>query len=133
MDIQIEQYFIHTYITKNRQDRLLYELSNPKKRIDGIHRFCHDTIQLVKPSMIRYRGKDVSVLQNYMDTCRESQCYVLSDDSAIDGTWQNRKIILSQIIGNGGASIAIFKKFVIIETEQVQGAAEKFVLGSDVL
>lgn len=133
MDIQIEQYFIHTYITKNRQDRLLYELSSPKKRGDGIQRFCHGTMQLIKPSMIRYQGKDVSVLQNNINMCQENQCYLISDDSTIDGTWQDRETVLSQIIENGGASIAIFKDFVIIETEQVQGAAEKFVLGSAVL
>lgn len=131
MDIQTEQFFVHTYITKSRQDRLLYELNSPQKRRDGIRRFCHCTMQLVKSSMMRYQGKDVSILQNGIDACRESQCYVISEDSAIDDTWQDRETILSQIIGKGGPSIAIFKNFVVIETEQIQGAAEKFLLGME--
>lgn len=37
---QTEVEIIKTYVIKNKQDRLLYELSNPQKRTDVIWRFA---------------------------------------------------------------------------------------------
>lgn len=130
MDSKTEYDFIKKYIVKNKQDRIQYELSNKNKRIDGICRFCHRTPDLVKAAMIFYRGYNVSVLQKYIGASREEQCYVISFDNTIDGTWQRSEIIFSRIVGMGMPSIAIFKNFSVIETEQVQGPAEKFILKS---
>lgn len=36
-----ELYFIDTYVSPNRRERLKHELSSEKKRRDGLWRFCH--------------------------------------------------------------------------------------------
>lgn len=128
MHKETEFNFIHTYIQKNQQDRLRYEFNNPKKRIHGICRFCHNTSQLLHPKTIVYHGTDTSVLQQFLRTCKDIQCYVLSFDEELDGTWQTKDAVFSRLIGMGMPSIAVFSDSVIIETEQVQGAAEKWLL-----
>lgn len=41
MDYSAEKHFVQTFIRRNRRERLLYELTTPKKRMDGVSRFCH--------------------------------------------------------------------------------------------
>ena len=36
-----EEYFAAVYLRKDRRERLLHELTNPKKRDRGLDRFCH--------------------------------------------------------------------------------------------
>lgn len=40
MDYSAERHFVRTFIRKNRRERLLYELTTPKKRVDGAAAFA---------------------------------------------------------------------------------------------
>ena len=53
MDCAAEERFVRTYIRKNRRERLLYELTAPKKRYAGLERFCHGAGDLLDPEKIR--------------------------------------------------------------------------------
>lgn len=41
---EIEEKFVKQYITKGRQERLVYELGSSKKRINAMSRFCHSSL-----------------------------------------------------------------------------------------
>ena len=47
MDCSAEERFVRSFVVKERQERLLYELTRPKKRYDGLSRFCHTAEQLL--------------------------------------------------------------------------------------
>ena len=59
MDYLNEQHFVQTFIRKDRSDRLLYELTTPEKRYDGVSRFCHQAKELLEPSRIIMEGEDL--------------------------------------------------------------------------
>ena len=52
LDSSAEQRFVRLFIQKSRKDRLLYELTTPEKRYDGISRFCHQTKELLAASKV---------------------------------------------------------------------------------
>ncbi len=47
MDYSNEQHFVQSFIRKARRERLLYELTTPEKRYDGVNRFCHQAKELL--------------------------------------------------------------------------------------
>ena len=51
-----EEYFIRTFIRKERRERLLNEFSNTKKRSRGLDRFCHTSTELLSPARIKAEG-----------------------------------------------------------------------------
>lgn len=128
MNKKIEEEFVKNYIVSNKRERLLFELKG-KKRKDGIGRFCHCTDVLLKETIIKESGKYIrDELQNVIDTVKEETCYIISYFEDIDGKEMDKREVLNTIIGRGMPSIAIFKDVAIIETEQEQGAAVKFLL-----
>ncbi len=132
MEKEIEEFFVKTFIMQNKQDRILHELCHEKKRINALSRFCHRTNEHIKETKIIYFGNDISIneLQKYIDITKEKQGYVISYDKSLDAKWFKKDEVLSLIIGRGMPSIAVFNHLAIIETEQTQGPAQKFVLKS---
>lgn len=124
----LEEEFVRAYIVKNKRERLLFELHGPK-RLDAVGRFCHCADDLLIESRIRAKGqyilKDIEA-RLLASGCQT--CYVISYSSGIDGKELRKQDVLDEIIGRGMPSIAIFNDFVIIETEQVQGPAIKYIL-----
>lgn len=56
------------------------------------------------------------------------ECYVMAYAEYLDGRMLPWSEAWKLINGNGMPAAMIFDGFAIVETEQVQGAAEKFVL-----
>ncbi|MBD5134785.1 MAG: hypothetical protein HDT39_02290 [Lachnospiraceae bacterium] len=56
---------------------------------------------------------------------------MISWESDIDGRILPIENAINEVIGNGMASIVIFSNVILIETEQEQGAAIKYVLALD--
>ncbi len=129
MEKEIEETFVNTYIVKNRRERLLYELFSKNKRKNALSRFCHNSTENLIASKIAYAGKETLQLQNSISRIKDEYCYVLSFEKTLDGTWCKKSDIISRIIGLGMPSIAVFSHMAIIETEQIQGSAVKFILG----
>ena len=48
MDKSIERFFVKTYIDKDCQERLLFELNSMKKRSKALSRFSHDAETVLK-------------------------------------------------------------------------------------
>ena len=51
MDSKIEKEFVKSYIDKNYQERLLYELGSSKKRVNALSRFSHNAETILKKSV----------------------------------------------------------------------------------
>lgn len=132
MEKDVEERFVNLYIVKSKRMRILHEFFHNEKRRYAIGRFCHMTTNYVKENCILDSGNKLSQeeLFELMRKNNQKKCYVISWDSDIDGTWLNLEAALEAAIGLGMPSILIFDDFAIIETEQEQGAACKYVLSS---
>lgn len=128
---EIEKNFVNTYIIKNRRERIIFELSNPKKREDALSRFCHEALTYLMESMIIYQGNKVShaeLLSMIREHTKEKQCYVIAYNEYLDQKFMENQNAINEVIGNGMAAIMIWDNIVIVETEQEQGPAMKYVL-----
>ena len=67
MNFEIEQEFVKTYINIKFQNRLLYELSSLKKRINAISRFSHSAQTMLKDSLKKKVVTNLSIFQNNKD------------------------------------------------------------------
>lgn len=128
MNKAIEESFVNSYILNNKRDRLLFELCG-KKRRDGIDRFSHSADNFLIESKIKLKGQHISKdLQIIVTESKCHKCYVISYSEELDGKEFNKDEVLNLILGCGMPSIAIFDNFAIIETEQEQGPATKYLL-----
>lgn len=128
MNKAIEESFVNSYIINSKRERLLFELCG-KKRRDGIGRFSHCAESLLNETKIKLKGQHISKdLRNVVATANSHKCYVISYSEELDGKEFNKDEIIDLILGCGMPSIAIFDNFAIIETEQEQGPAIKYLL-----
>ncbi len=128
MNKAIEENFVNSYIIKNKRDRILFELCG-KKRRNAIDRFSHHSDNLLIEAKIKLKGQYISEdLRHVVATTDNHKCYVISYSQELDGKEFNKNEILNLMLGCGMPSIAIFDNFAIIETEQEQGPAVKYLL-----
>ena len=80
MDYSIEQNFVRKFIRKDRRRRVLYELTTPEKRYDGISRFCHQAEELLQPSKIFMKGDDMVRSPEFKRFVKEHDevCFIMS-------------------------------------------------------
>lgn len=132
MDRIIEEKFVRTFIEKRIQDRIIFELSDSKRRDTAIDRFCHRTDDLVKPKYILHKSNKLwsdEILNMISELSNEKSCYVISFLPDIDGIQTTLEGALSRCLGAGMPSIMIVgENIAVIETEQVQGPATKYIL-----
>ena len=67
MDYEMEIRFIRSYIRKERRERLLYELTSPKKRYDGLSRYCHQADDLLDNRTILMSGTNLYSQKGFID------------------------------------------------------------------
>ena len=134
MENLIEKRFIDNFIKKNKRERVLYELSNPRKRKDAIGRFCHNTLEIIDEKKLIYSGKTITLeeLKKYInDSSKGEMCYVISWDEEFDGKCVEPGAALEHMTSSGMAVVIIFTGLIIIKEEQEVGAPTKYVLFSD--
>ena len=130
MENTAEQYFIQTYIKKNRRDRLLFELSAEKRRYDGLSRFCHQAGELLDPAKIIAAGDDLERRTEFMRFVKQHDeaCYVISPDYEMDGRTLQTKDAVSLAAAFYDAVIIIGSTFAIIFGEPMKGGRDKYLL-----
>lgn len=92
--IDYEYMFIHSFVNKNRQDRVLFELSNTKKRADCIRSFSEFHKQQLKSDKLimlthKCSPKDVRDKITALGYSFSNQVYILHFNPDFD------RIILS--------------------------------------
>ena len=128
--MEVEENFVKQYIIKERQERLINELSSSKKRINAMSRFCHSSLDLIKPNKI-YESGDISserLLSLLNKYGKNDKNYIMAYSENIDKKYMSNDEAIEKVIGNGMAAIIINSDIVIIETEQYMGPAVKYVL-----
>ena len=122
-----EAYFVKQFIVRSRRDRLLYELQSRRKRRDGIGRFCHDTENLIDNSKLIVSGSHLTAY-DFEKCLGNRKCYVIAYHAELDGLSCYLREALEKVLDNGMAAVIIGEDFAIIETEQEQGSAVKYLL-----
>ena len=124
MDKIIEEKIVKKFIEKMKSDRVIFELSNEKKRSDCIRKL---------PSILKTNGKqfaltnDEQIYQTLFAKRKVDLIYVISDDRRIDGTYQNAESALEHAL-SGSSTYILFFAFAIFIKEEVGYSAPKYIL-----
>ena len=130
MEYSTEERFVRTYIRKSRQERLLYELTDPEKRYRGLDRFCHQSKELIDPDKILMSGKDLDgskELEKFIKQ-HDEDCLILSPDSFIDGNSMKLKEAIEAAVMSFDAVIILGDDFAIVFGEVEKGGRDRFLL-----
>ena len=130
MDYSNERHFVQAFIRKNRRDRLLYELTTPEKRYEGVSRFCHQTKDLLEPSKIIMEGEDINRRPEFEQFVRQHDeiCFVLSPDFYMDEQFLPFRDAVDQAIICLDAILIIGSSFAVVFGEPMKGGRGKFLL-----
>ncbi|HAE15409.1 MAG TPA: hypothetical protein DCG51_02560 [Erysipelotrichaceae bacterium] len=130
MTYQAEQYFVLTFIRKSRRERLLFELTSPKKRYDGISRFCHQAEDVLDHSKIIMTGEDMDRLPEFQKFVRmhDEPCFILSPDGFIDGQHVPLKDAVEMAVMCPDAAVMIGSSYAIVFGESSKGGRGKYLL-----
>lgn len=134
VNTEMEARFVEQFIRHERQERLLHELHNPKKRRTGICRFCHRADEMLDMRWVIFRGDGLheeEIGKLMLKRGCAGACYIMAYNEYLNGRSLPWREAWREVCGNGMPAVMIFDGFAIVETEQVQGAAEKFVLALD--
>ena len=130
MDYSNELHFVQAFIRKNRRDRLLYELTTPEKRYEGVSRFCHRAKDLLEPSKIIMEGEDINRRPEFEQFVRQHDeiCFVLSPDFYMDEQFLPFRDAVDQAIICLDAILIIGSSFAVVFGEPMKGGRGKFLL-----
>ncbi len=130
MDYSNEQHFVQAFIRKNRRDRLLYELTTPEKRYEGVSRFCHQAKELLDPSRIIMEGEDLDRRPEFDRFVQQHDeiCFVLSPDFYLDEQFLPLKDAVDQAIMCLDAVLIMGSSFAVVFGEPMKGGREKLLL-----
>lgn len=133
MDDSKERHFVQAFIRKSRRERLLYEFTTPKKRYEGISRFCHQAGALLDPSKIRMEGEDLDRRPEFEGFVQQHDeiCYVLSPDFCMDGQLLPLKEAVSRAVVCPDAVLILGSRFAVVFGESMKGGRGKILLSED--
>ena len=127
---EAEKSFVKRFIKKEKQDRLLFELSG-KKRQHGIERFCHNAKDMIDTERIVYSGNNLlpdEILKITKQYKVPELCYIIAYQKELDKKYVSFEDALGLVLGNGMAAIIICNDFAVIETEQYSGTPFRYIL-----
>ena len=133
VDYSRETHFVRAFIRENRQERLLYELTEPKKRYDGVSRFCHRARELLDPAKIILEGEDLERRPEFERFVREHDelCFVLSLDFWTDEQFLPLKDAVGRAMICLDAALIIGSTFAVVFGEPMKGGRDKFLLSEE--
>ena len=130
MDYSAEERFIKNFIKKRYRERLLFELTTPKKRYAGLDRFCHQASELIDPMKIYLEGDDLDRRPEFKVFCKKHQglCRVLSSEFY----WDEIEVPLDEAMEMAVMSLDAFlvlgDGFAIVFGEPVKSGREKYLV-----
>ena len=125
-----EKHFVRSFVRKDRRERLLYELSKPEKRYNGISRFCHHAGELLDDEKTVMSGEDLDRRPEFMRFINEHDelCIVLSPDPGMDGRTLSAGDAVAQAVMCLDAAVIIGSTFAVVFGEPVKGGRDKYLL-----
>ena len=129
-DYSQETHFVRSFIRKNRQERLLHELTTPEKRYDGVGRFCHQARDFLDPAKIILEGEDLERRPEFERFVRahDELCFVLSLDFWPDEQFLPLKDAVVQATISLDAFLILGSTFAVVFSEPIKGGREKYLL-----
>lgn len=130
MDYSAEKYFVNTFIRKARRDRILYELTTPAKRYEGIGRFCHETEELLNPQRILMQGEDLDRKKEFQEFVRQHEelCLILSPEFGIDEQFVSLGEAVKLAVMSLDAVLILGSSFAIVFGEPGKHGRGKYLL-----
>jgi len=134
MDKVLEEVIVRAFFAKEIRDRVMFELSSPKKRKDALSRLCHTYSSTLNAKYIIEIPKPNS---NAAETAKllkskgaGEMCYSISFDEEIDGKYMPLIDALECAVGMGMPSLisCVPGELAYFEAEQEQGAPQRFIL-----
>ena len=103
MDNQIEKEAVKIFLNKNCQDRINYELSSKKKRIEVFNKLCHNFNTLINNDYMEICNENEysNIIKKLKSYGAQNSCYVLSYNTLIDGQYMNLDEALKMVVGYG--------------------------------
>ena len=135
MDCSAEERFVRSFVVKERQERLLYELTRPKKRYDGLSRFCHTAEQLLDRRRILLSGTDLYRQEAFWRFLadHDGPCRILSPDPRLDGeATANAADAVLLARQSMDAAILLGGHFAVVQSEIMRAGQEKYLLCDEI-
>ena len=126
-----EQAFVEAYVRKDRRERLLHELSNPRKRSRALDRFCHGAADLLDPAHITLAGPGLehdAAFNAFVAAHAAETCRVFSPDGGIDGLELPLAEAVAACVACLDASIIMSDGFAIVRAEAWKGGTDMWLL-----
>ncbi|MBQ4281039.1 MAG: hypothetical protein II753_02955 [Spirochaetales bacterium] len=130
MDYSEEKHFVRFFIRKERRDRLLYELTTPDKRYDGVSRFCHQAEDFLDRSRIRLSGDDLERNPDFRRfvILHNEPCYILSSDYSLNEKNAPLQDAVCHAAASPEAVLILGSSFAVVFTEAMKGSRGKYLL-----
>ena len=130
MDYSQERRFVESFIVKNRRERLLYQLTTPEKRYEGVSRFCHRAKDLLDPKKIIMEGEDLERRPEFESflAAHDELCLVLSPDFYVDEQFLPLKEAVKQALLSFDAVLIMGDGFAVVFGEVMKGGRGKYLL-----
>ena len=122
MNKSVEQFFVKTYIDKDYQERLLFELNSMKKRSKALSRFSHDAETVLNKVLDKRIITDLSELHE-----NDKAVYVISWDEN-DGMYIPFEDAMRYCENTSTSVILIGNSFSLIKEEVETGKPKIFYL-----
>ena len=129
-DFSYETEFVKYYIRKERRERLLFELTNEKKRQEGLDRFCHECDTLLDKRKIVLSANDLRRQADFEKYTKghDETCIILSPDPSLDGLKMSLKEALERNKLSFDASIILGKDICIVRSEAMKQTMEYLLI-----
>jgi hypothetical protein len=134
MDKEQEIRIVRRFFAKRIQDRVIFELSSEKKRLEALSRLCHDYEKTLIPEYMIEIPTSNSDYQEILSLLKKqgctNECYVISWNEEIDGRKLPLDKALKIVVGYGMPSIVSCTEGALayFEAEQVIGSPPRFLL-----
>lgn len=104
-----EQAFVESFVQRNRQERSLLALGNSKKRHEFVREFAYHGTYILAPECLRSikpsQANPDSICAILRSLGAPDACYLLSEDSNLDGAEMPLLAALKQVVGGGVGTV----------------------------
>jgi hypothetical protein len=134
LDKELEIKIVKRFFSKRIQDRVIFELSSKKKRIEALSRLCHNYENTLIPKYMVEIPSPNSDYQEIVSLLKKqgasNECYVISWNGEVDGKHLPLNKALKKVVGYGMPSIVscVEGEIAYFEAEQEAGSPPRFLL-----
>lgn len=130
MEYEDERRFVEAFVRENRRERLLHELTAPKKRYRALSRFCHQAEELLDPDRIVMAGEDLERREEFQAFVRahDAPCRVLSPELGGEPLRLPLSEAAAYAAFSADAVLILGDGFAVVFGEAMKGGRDKYLL-----